>query len=213
MIHARVAAVIAMFLLAASPAAAGPFSQDNWSLDLPERWTLDTGRRPTSEIVVAQAGAGSLVARSRGALTETETNQLRQAATDLGKRLKLYINFAEARLLATDQVRADPKSADGRGKLIHDRLADFTGILDEASGVLDLVRIPSDRYKKPSHKGIEEFIAATNTFDRKLKALHAAAQADPQTRKERADFQYVLEDAEDALKSSRDLARECLKIE
>src|SRR5215469_13748234 len=76
-------------------------------------------------------------ARRRDPLTEAETDQLREVAREPQQRLKLYIKFAEARLLAIDQLRSGPKAADGRGKKIHDLLEDFTAILDEINDNLD----------------------------------------------------------------------------
>src|SRR5258708_30128636 len=70
-------------------------------------------------------------ANRRDPLTEAEADQLREAAMEPGKKVKLYIKFADARLVAIDQLRADAKAADGRGKQIHDLLEDFTAILDE----------------------------------------------------------------------------------
>ncbi|HLJ64419.1 MAG TPA: hypothetical protein VKT70_09950 [Stellaceae bacterium] len=43
---ARIAAALVVVLLAAVPAAADTFKKDNWSLDLPEKWALDTYRDP-----------------------------------------------------------------------------------------------------------------------------------------------------------------------
>jgi hypothetical protein len=69
----------------------------------------------------------------RDPLTQGEVDDLRAAAMEPHKRLQLYIQFAEARLLDMDQLRADPKSDDGRGKRIHGLLQDFTAILDEST--------------------------------------------------------------------------------
>ena len=149
-------------------------------------------------------------AKKRDPLTDAESDQLREVAMEPGKRLKLYIKFAEARLVAIDQLRADSKTADGRGKQIHDLLEDFTAILDEINDNLDTYQgrplNPDD--KKEFRKGLKEVIEAADKFDVKLKTLHAAAQTDPQTRKESPDYQFALQDAEEALKSSSDMARE-----
>ena len=45
-------------------------------------------------------------ARRRDPLTDAESDQLREVAMEPAKRLKLYIKFAEARLVAIDQLRA-----------------------------------------------------------------------------------------------------------
>src|SRR5215472_967438 len=76
-------------------------------------------------------------ARKRDPLTEAEADQIRQAALEPYKRLKLYIKFTGARLDAIEQLRADPKQAEGRGRKIHDLLEDFTSLMDEINDNLD----------------------------------------------------------------------------
>jgi len=149
-------------------------------------------------------------ARRRDPLTDAETDQLREAALEPQKRLKLYIKFAEARLLAIDQLRSDPKFADGRGKKIHDLLEDFTAILDEINDNLDTYqgRPLNKDDKKDFHKGLKEVVEASDKFDLKLRTLKSAIDTDPQVKKEAADFQFALVDAQEALKSSADMARE-----
>lgn len=151
-------------------------------------------------------------ARRRDPLTEAENDQLRDVAMEPGKRLKLYIKFAEARLLAIDQLRSDPKFAEGRGKKIHDLLEDFTAILDEINDNLDTYqgRPLTKEDRSEFHKGLKEVVEAADKFDLKLRTLKSAAETDPQTKKEATDFQFVLQDAADALKSSADMAREYL---
>jgi len=149
-------------------------------------------------------------ARRRDPLTDAESDQLREAALEPQKRLKLYIKFAEARLLAIDQLRSDPKFADGRGKKIHDLLEDFTAILDEINDNLDTYqgRPLNKDDKKDFHKGLKEVIEASDKFDLKLRTLKSAIDTDPQVKKEAAEFQFALVDAQEALKSSADMARE-----
>lgn len=151
-------------------------------------------------------------ARRRDPLTEAETDQLRDLATEPQQRLKLYIKFAEARLVAIDQLRADPKFAEGRGKKIHDLLEDFTAILDEINDNLDTYEgrpLKKDE-RKDFHKGLKEVIEAGDKFDLKLRTLKSATETDPQAKKESADYGFALADAQEALKSSADMAREYL---
>ena len=152
-------------------------------------------------------------ARRRDPLTEAEADQLREVATEPYKRLKLYIKFAEARLMAIDQVRVDPKLAKDRGKQIHDLLEDFTAILDEINDNLDQYqgRPLSKDDRKDFKKGLKEVIEADERFDLRLRTLQSAAQNDPETRKEWPDFRFVLQDAQDALKSNADMAREYIE--
>lgn len=149
-------------------------------------------------------------ARKRDPLTDAETDQLREVAMEPQKRLKLYIKFAEARLLAVEQLRSDPKAANGRGQKIHDLLEDFTAILDEINDNLDTYegRPLTKDDRKDFHKGLKEVIEASDKFDLKLRTLKSAEDADPQAKQEAAAYQFVLADAQDALKSSGDMARE-----
>ena len=151
-------------------------------------------------------------AKRRDPLTETETDQLRDVALEPGQRLKLYIKFADVRLDAIEQLRTDPKAAQGRGKKIHDLLEDFTAILDEINDNLDTYegRPLNKDDRKGFHKGLREVIESGGKFDAKLQALKAATETNPQTQKEASDYQFVLQDAIDAVKSSADMAREYL---
>jgi len=152
-------------------------------------------------------------ARKRDPLTEAETDQLREVAMEPYKRLKLLIKFTEARLVAIDQVRVDPKLAKDRGKQIHDLLEDFTALLDEINDNLDQYqgRPLSKDDRKDFKKGLKELIEADERFDLKLRTLQSATQTDPETRKEWPDFRFVLQDAQEALKSNAEMAREYIE--
>jgi hypothetical protein len=152
-------------------------------------------------------------ARRRDPLTEAETDQLREAAMDPYNRIKLMVKFTEARLVAIDQVRVDPKLAASRGKQIHDLLEDFTSLIDEINDNLDQYEgrpLNKDSVKQ-YHKGLKELIEADERFDLKLRTLKSAAETDPVTKKEAPDFRFVLQDAMDALKSNADMAREYIE--
>jgi hypothetical protein len=129
------------------------------------------------------------------------------------RRIKLMIKFTEARLVAIDQIRVDPKLAADRGKQIHDLLEDFTSLVDEINDNLDQYEgRPLDKDQvKQYHKGLKELIEADERFDLRLRTLQSAAETDPITRKEAPDFRFVLQDARDALKSNADMAREYME--
>jgi hypothetical protein len=152
-------------------------------------------------------------ARKRDPLTEAEADQLREVAMEPYKRIKLMIKFTEARLVAIDQIRVDPKLAADRGKQIHDLLEDFTSLVDEINDNLDQYEgRPLDKDQvKQYHKGLKELIEADERFDLRLRTLQSAAETDPITRKEAPDFRFVLQDARDALKSNADMAREYME--
>ena len=154
-------------------------------------------------------------ARRRDPLTEAEADQLREVAMEPYQRIKLLIKFTEARLTAIDELRADPKQANGRGKQIHDLLEDFSSIMDEINDNLDQyeARAMDKDTTKQYHKGLKELLEADERFDLRLKALQSAAETDPQTKKEFPDFRFVLQDAQDSLKSNADAARDYMKPE
>jgi hypothetical protein len=152
-------------------------------------------------------------ARKRDPLTDAEADQLRQVATEPQKRLKLYIKFAEARLVSIDQARRDPKQAEGRGTKIHDLLEDFTALIDEINDNLDQYqsRPLNKDDAKDFRKGVKELITAEQRFRARLRTLRHEMETDPQTRTESKDYAFVLQDAEDALKSSLEVAQEYSK--
>lgn len=154
-------------------------------------------------------------ARRRDPLTEAEEDQIRNVAQEPFKRLKLYIKFTQARLDSVDQTRSDPKQAEGRGRKIHDLLEDFTALMDEINSNLDDYegRPMTKDDRKDFHKGLKDVIAACDSWDAKLKALKSAMETDPQTMKEAQDFKFAFQDAEDALKSAADVAREYSEIQ
>jgi len=149
-------------------------------------------------------------ARRRDPLTEAEADQLRQVAMEPYKRINLMIKFTQARLTSIEQMEGDAKLATGRGKQIHDLLEDFTALMDEINDNLDQYEArPLDKdQSKQYRKGLKELIEADERFDLKLRTLQSAAQTDPETRKELPDFRFVLQDAQEALKSNADMARE-----
>src|SRR5579864_4555336 len=152
-------------------------------------------------------------AKKRDPLTEAEADQLREVAMEPYRRIKLMIKFTEARLVAIDQIRVDPKLAADRGKQIHDLLEDFTSLMDEINDNLDQYEgRPLDKDTvKQYHKGLKELIEADSRFDQRLNALKSASETDPVTKKEAPDFRFVLQDAMDSLKSNADMAREYME--
>jgi len=170
--------------------------------------------KPASKVIILLVLLTAVAsAKKRDPLTEAEADQLRTVAMEPFKRLKLFVKFTEARLLTIDELRADAKQADGRGQRIHDLLEDFTSLMDEINDNLDQYqgRPLTKDDRKDFHKGLKEVIDADARFELKLKALRSAAETDAQTRTEARDFHFALDDAEDALKSSADVAREYIE--
>jgi len=152
-------------------------------------------------------------AQKRDPLTDAETDQLRQVAMEPQKRLQLYIKFSEARIEAIDQARSDPRQAEGRGRKIHDLLQDFASLIDEINDNLDQYEgRPMDKDQmKDFHKGVKEVVSAEERFRARLRTLQHQIETDPQTKIESKDYAFALQDAEDALKSSLEMAQEYSK--
>lgn len=149
-------------------------------------------------------------ARKRDPLTEAEVDQIRHAALEPLTRLKLYIKFTDARVASIEQLRSTPQQGTDRGRQIHDLLEDFTALLDEINDNLDTYqgRPLTKDDRKDFRKGVKEVMTACDQWDAKLKALQSAVESDSALRKDSQDFRFVLQDAEDALKSTAEVARE-----
>ena len=161
-------------------------------------------------VVVLLLLSAAASARRRDPLTDAETDQLREAAMEPLKRLQLYIKFTDARLAEIDRIRSDPKEAQGRGQRIHDLLEDFTTLLDEVNDNLDNYQDrPLDKdLKNEFRKGVKHVLDASARWEARLADIRSAVKNDPQTKRESAEFRYVLQDAEEALKSTSEVARE-----
>jgi hypothetical protein len=123
-------------------------------------------------------------------LNSNEIDQLRDAAQDPDERLKLFVQFARARLAAIEQVRADPKVTD-RAQQTHDRLQDFLDVYDELNDNLDtFVERKADL--RHALKGI---IEADTEFQAKLRALKTSVESSTETKQ----YDFMLNNALDAV--------------
>src|SRR4051812_1048687 len=145
-------------------------------------------------------------AKRRDALTDTEVDQMREVAQQGDKRLKLLLTFAQSRMLAIQEMRSDPKFAEGRGPRVHELLEDFTNIVNELDRNIDQYAGQHQDIRKP----LKEVIEANADFQLKLRALKEAA-AQPANAEEAKDWKFILEDAEDAVNSDGDNARTTLE--
>lgn len=137
-------------------------------------------------------------------LSDAEIDQLRDTALDPVGRLKLYVEFARARLAAIDKVRNDAKAAD-RAQQTHDKLQQFLDIYDEMDDNIDNF----DKRGDDLRTSLNVIVQADNEFQAKLRALHEAAATSPA---EASPYQFLLSDALDdvdaASKDHRDLLAE-----
>jgi hypothetical protein len=140
----------------------------------------------------------------RDPLTDLEIDKLRDAAQLPDIRLKLYVDFARARLDKLEQVRADTKATD-RTKQTRDALQDFLDLYDELDTNVDTF---ADR-RDDLRKALKPVIEADTEFGAKLRAFKASLASTP---KEAASYEFLLgsalETVDSAAKDHRDLLAE-----
>ncbi len=141
-------------------------------------------------------------AQKRDPLTENESDQIAELAQEPDKRIKLLLKFTQARLTTIEQIQGDPRMAAGRGKQIHDLLEDFTSLIDELDDNIDDY---TDR-KADIRKALKEVIESNTNFQLKLRTLKE--QKAPA--KEFSEYNFVLQNATEAVNSSLDNARQAL---
>jgi len=120
-------------------------------------------------------------------LTAAEIDQLRDAALEPEQRLKLYVEFARARLVSLEQMRADPKTTD-RAHKTHALLEDFLTIYDELNDNIDNFVARKDDLRKP----LKLIIEGDTDFQAKLRALRDSVSAKPGEAKE---YEFTLSNA------------------
>jgi len=151
--------------------------------------------------------ASALAGRGRrDPLTETEVDEMREAAQRGDKRLNLLLTFAKSRILAIEQMRGDPKMAEGRGRRVHDLLEDFAAIVAELDRNIDQYASKNQDIRKQ----LKEVIEANAQFQLQLRALKEAA-GQPGTTEEARDWRFILEDAIDAVNANGANARDTLE--
>jgi len=143
------------------------------------------------------------LAQKRDPLTENESDQVRELAQEPDKRIKLLLKFTEARLATIEQMQGDARLAAGRGKQVHDLLEDFTSMIDELDDNID------DYTEKKSdiRKALKDVIETETAFQLKLRTLKE--QKTPP--REFGEYNFVLQNATEAVNSSLDNAREALQ--
>jgi len=143
----------------------------------------------------------------RDPLTEQESDDLREAAQEPEKRLKLYLKYTHARLDAIDQLRGDPKLASGRGKQVHDLLEDFTKLMDEMDDNIDDYADRHEDLRKP----LKDVIQANSEYQVKLRTLKEQGPPPGAKADEASEYSFVLQNAVEAVNTSLDDARKLLE--
>jgi hypothetical protein len=127
-------------------------------------------------------------------LNPKEIDQLRDAAQQPAQRLKLYVDFARARLVALEQMRADPKVKD-RAQQTHDKLENFLAVYDELDDNIDTFVERKEDLRKP----LKMVIEADTEFQAKLRALANARDSNPS---EAEHYQFLLDNVVETLDTS-----------
>jgi hypothetical protein len=136
----------------------------------------------------------SLAQRHRDPFTQAEIDQIRDTSWEPQLRLGLYVQFARARLVALEQLRADPKTKN-RAQGTHDKLDDFLLIYDELNDNIDTYVDRKDDIRKP----LKAIVDADTEFQAKLLALRDAAKVPPE---EARQYEFILGEALNTLDGS-----------
>jgi len=153
-------------------------------------------------LAVALLVASAAAQRHRDPLTQEEIGQVRDTSWEPKLRLPLYLEFARARLVKLEQMRADPKSKN-RARQTHDLLDDFQLLYDELNDNIETYVDRHDDIRKP----LKLIIDADTEFQAKLRALKDAADV-PTT--EAAQYEFVLTNAIETLDSATEDHRKLL---
>lgn len=142
----------------------------------------------------------------RDPLNEKEVDQLREAAIEPEKRLKLYVEFTRARITAIDQLRSDTKlTSRDRGERMHDLLEDIASLIDEIDDNVENYDERSADLRKP----LKDVVQLDSELQLKLREWKAAAD-DPKNASA-SDYNFALQDANDSVNSSAESTRKVLE--
>jgi hypothetical protein len=156
---------------------------------------MKAGRRLLALIfLLSLLGSPLLSQRRDDPLTYDEIGQLRDTAIEPEKRMKLFVAFARARLVALEKMRSDPKATD-RARHTHQLLEEFVTIYDELNDNLDNF----DARKADLRKAIKAVIEGDTEFQAKLRGLRDDARA---SKEEFAQYQFILSNAIESVDSS-----------
>lgn len=133
-------------------------------------------------------------------LTDDEADKLRDTAQLPNKRLKLYVDFAKARMTQIDQVLADPK-ARNRGSQVHDLLADFAALIDEIGDNVETFH--GQQYD--IRKSLKLVIEGDTQFQLDLRKLSQTAD-DPKNA-DAEKYKFALKDAVESVNNNADDTR------
>lgn len=141
---------------------------------------------------------------TRDPLTDKESDDLREAAQEPLKRIKLLVKFASERLDTVENIQDEAKSEE-RGARMHDSLDDFRQIIDELDDNLD----DYSRKNSDLRKALNDVIEAESQFLSRLQAIKKNAEQPAMADPAKA-YQFVLDDSLEAVSLSLDDAKKSL---
>jgi predicted nucleic acid-binding Zn-ribbon protein len=135
-------------------------------------------------------------------LTQPEIDQLRDTAVEPEQRMKLYVQFARARLVSLERMRSDPKATD-RARQTHHMLEGFLAVYDELNDNLDNF----EERKADLRKALKAVIEGDTEFQAKLRALQDDARASSE---EATEYRFLLSNAIESVDSNAEDHRKLL---
>ncbi len=144
-------------------------------------------------------------AQEREPLNNNEIDELREAAQEPVKRLRLYVTFSGSRLIDIDSLQGKNNVAD-RGQQIHNLLQDFSTLIDEMDDNIDEYA----RRAQDMRKILPEVIKAETDYQTRLRTLQQTATNDPKATEEFRAYNFALQDAIEAVRGSLDDAQKTL---
>ncbi len=151
---------------------------------------------------LALVAAPGWTQRRTDPLTQAEIEQLRDTAVEPEMRMKFYVQFARARLVALEQMRSDPKVTD-RPLRTHQMLEDFLAVYDELNDNLDNFA----GRKSDLRKALKAVIEGDTEFQAKLRALQDDARS---SRQESDEYRFILSNAIESVDSNTEDHRKLL---
>lgn len=147
-------------------------------------------------IAAAQSGR-------RDPLTDPEIDKVRDTAQVPEERLKLYVEFARARLDKVQQIHADPKGTD-RAEQTRSALQEFLDVYDELNTNVDTY---ADR-GSDLRKALKPVIEADTEFGAKIRAFKSALGNSQEAREDDFLIGSAIDAVDSGSKDHRDLLAE-----
>ena len=137
-------------------------------------------------------------------MNDQEIDKVRDAAQEPDARLKLYVEFARARLEKLQQVHSDAKATDPEQQT-RDAIRDFADVYDELNVNVDTF---ADR-GEDLRKALKPVIEADTEFGSKLRAFKSSVKSNsPEAQKYEFELGSALEAVDAGAKDHRDLLAE-----